>query len=209
MLHLETVEPDTFSLLKRLLSLDVLSDFSLVGGTALSLRYGHRISVDLDLFTTSGFDRKQVIEGLQSEFGSEFHFQGEPNKIGLFAFIQGIKVDFIDYPFKRLDDIIVEDSIRFYSSKDIAAMKIQAVLGRAAKKDFWDISELLNVYSLEEMIEFHFEKFPSQMLAISIPTALTYFSEASIGEDPHSLKGQTWESVKQSIGTAVNEYLKE
>lgn len=42
MLHLETVEPRVVPLLKRLLALDELAGFFLVGGTALALRYGHR-----------------------------------------------------------------------------------------------------------------------------------------------------------------------
>ena len=43
MLHYETVEPGTLAILKRLMGLDALKDFSLVGGTALALRYGHRL----------------------------------------------------------------------------------------------------------------------------------------------------------------------
>jgi hypothetical protein len=43
MLHLETVEPHTFSVLNQLMEMPELQDFALVGGTALSLLYGHRI----------------------------------------------------------------------------------------------------------------------------------------------------------------------
>ncbi|MDZ4795936.1 MAG: nucleotidyl transferase AbiEii/AbiGii toxin family protein [Bacteroidota bacterium] len=48
MLYPETVEPHTFSLLKQLMEVTELKDFSLVGGTALSLLYGHRVSVDVE-----------------------------------------------------------------------------------------------------------------------------------------------------------------
>ena len=44
MLHLATVEPETFSILKELMQLPALSNFDLVSGTALSLKYGHRKS---------------------------------------------------------------------------------------------------------------------------------------------------------------------
>ncbi len=50
MLHLETVEANAFSVIVKLTTIPELLDFSLVGGTALSLMYGHRISLDLDLF---------------------------------------------------------------------------------------------------------------------------------------------------------------
>ncbi len=57
-------------------------------------------------------------------------------------------------------------------------------------------------------MEWHKEKFPSQMLAISIPSALTYFTDAEDSEDPVSLQDQTWEKVKDSISKAVCDYLK-
>jgi hypothetical protein len=37
-----------------------LEHFCLVGGTALSLRYGHRISVDLALFCNEKFQNEQI-----------------------------------------------------------------------------------------------------------------------------------------------------
>ncbi len=60
MLFKSTVEPKTFSLLKDLLKLEELKNFALVGGTALSLKYGHRKSVDLDLFSTIKFDVERL-----------------------------------------------------------------------------------------------------------------------------------------------------
>jgi hypothetical protein len=57
------------------------------------------------------------------------------------------------------------------------------------------------------MIELHKQKYPSQMLLISTPQALTYFDDANESEDPISLKGQTWEEVKRIISKAVREYL--
>ena len=87
-------------------------------------------------------------------------------------------------------------------------MKIQAILGRAKKKDFWDLAQLLERYSVSEIISYYSKKFPSQQLLISIPQAITYFDEAEESEDPISLKDQTWESVKKIIQQKVNDYLK-
>jgi hypothetical protein len=50
MLFTKTVEPNTLSILKRLQCLPKLENYDLVGGTALGLKYGHRLSIDLDLF---------------------------------------------------------------------------------------------------------------------------------------------------------------
>lgn len=88
------------------------------------------------------------------------------------------------------------------------ATKINAILGRGKKKDFWDIYELLHHYSLSDFIDSHQTKFPQQMLLISIPSALTYFEDAEESEDPVSLKSQTWQDVKRFIRQQVNEFLK-
>ena len=102
----------------------------------------------------------------------------------------------------------MEDGIRLFSKPDIMAMKIAAILRRAVKKDFWDIAELLQHYSVEEFIRFYTIKYPNQQLLISIPHALTYFIDAEESEEPVSLKGQTWKSVKKLIQQKVNDYLK-
>ena len=73
--------------------------------------------------------------------------------------------------------------------------------------DFWDIAELLNHYKLSQMIDFHKEKHPSQMLLISIPQAIIYFEDADKSEDPESLKGQTWSDIKETIKEKVREFL--
>lgn len=208
MLYTKTVEPRTFSLLKKIMSIPELADFTLVGGTALSLRYGHRISIDLDLFATEPFDYFTLREVLQNTFGENFNDENKESRFGLFCFINSIKVDIVRYPHKQIDATVIKDSIRMYSSRDIAAMKIQAILGRGRKKDFWDLAELLTHYSLEEIIGFHSQKYPSHQLLISIPQAITYFDEADESEAPKSLKGQTWKSVKKIIQQQVNDYLK-
>lgn len=207
MLCTETVEPGALSVLKRLMRMPILQDFCLVGGTALSLRYGHRKSVDLDLFSTSPFDREVVIEALEKEFGSSFVQIPSKATWAIFGFIDDVKVDLVKFPHARIADIVVEDDIRMYSDADIAAMKVQAILGRGKKKDFWDIHELLKHHSLQWVMDRHREKHPSQLLAISVPNALTWFSDAEESEDPVSLNGLTWSEVKRSISRMVNSFL--
>jgi len=190
------------------MSIPEMADFSLVGGTALSLQYGHRTSIDLDLFSTETFDYFSITSTLQNAFGEGFRHEEKESSFGIFCFINSIKVDIVKYKHQQIDTTITEDNIRMYSSIDITAMKIQAILGRGRKKDFWDLAELLKHYNLEEIISFHSQKYPSQQLLISIPQAVTYFDDAEEGDEPVSLKGQTWESVKKIIQQKVNDYLK-
>ena len=208
MLHIETIEPGTFSLLKMLMELPSLKPFSLVGGTALALRYGHRSSVDLDLFFHEKFDHTSIENKLVNEFGDDFDYESGHKKFGIFCYINTIKVDIVYFPHLPISEFVTEDNIRMYSSADIAAMKIQAILGRAQKKDFWDLHELLQHYPLQQLMDWHKQKYPSQMLAISIPNAITYFTEADDSDTPKSFKGQTWEKVKDGIKRVVSDYLR-
>src|SRR5260221_2236786 len=114
----------------------------------------------------------------------------------------------VSFKHPLIQPFFIEDAIRMYSTADIIAMKINAILGRGKKKDFWDIYELLHHYSIEEMIRFYKIKYPQQLLLISIPHTLIYFTDAEESEEPISLKGQTWDSVKKFIAQKVNEYLK-
>lgn len=68
MLHLETVEPVTLGLLKSLMSKPYLSQFVLVGGTALALQIGHRKSIDLDMFTVTDMDTETLLDNLQKDY---------------------------------------------------------------------------------------------------------------------------------------------
>ena len=206
MLRVETIEPRTFSILKQLMEIPQLNDFHLVGGTALALKYGHRKSVDLDLFTNQSADYQEISMLLQERFQERFQFQ-HPTKIGLFGFIEEVKVDFVTYPHAIIRPAIKMDEIRMYDDADLAAMKIQAILGRGVKKDFWDIAKLLEIYTLEEMISFHKEKYPSQMLAISIPKALSYFADADKSADPISCNNWDWLQVKHIILEKIDLFL--
>lgn len=208
MLHFETVEPGTFTVLERLMRLKALQPFSLVGGTALSLRYGHRTSIDIDLFYEKKFEHEPIVKALKKEFGKGYGTESRYYRWGIFCYLDGVKVDIVHHPHPLIWETEVVDGIRIYDDRDIIAMKINAILGRGKKKDFWDLYELLHHYSLKEVIAFHEQKFPEQNLLITIPQAITYFDDAEESEDPISLKGQSWETVKKFIQQKVSDYLR-
>ncbi len=207
MLQTQTVEPHTFSILKELMGFEPLQGFQLVGGTALSLMYGHRISVDLDLFSHIKFDADILKQLLMDHFGQRIQFENQPNFFGLFAYIDGVKIDIVKFPHPLLKPSIEIEDIRMYSPEDIVAMKCQAILGRGRKKDFWDIAELLNHFPVEDFAKLHEEKYKGQYLLISIPQAMIYFDDADESDDPVCLKGLKWQDVKSIISQKVRDYL--
>jgi hypothetical protein len=89
-LHLEAARPELIVILRQLMSCPELDQFHLVGVTALALRFGHRISVDIDLFTSSDFDA----DGLAHRLIDDFHLTGvSQEKNSITGEISGIKID--------------------------------------------------------------------------------------------------------------------
>jgi hypothetical protein len=144
---------------------------------------------------------------LRTKYADRFIIENTQAKWGIFCYIDNIKIDIVQYPHSLIDQIELRESIRFYHDRDLMAMKIQAILGRGKKKDFWDIAELLEQYSVQEMIDCHKAKYPSQLLGISIPQALTYFVDADESEEPQTIKPITWYEIKSNITSKVREYL--
>lgn len=206
MLQNQTVTPGTLSLLRELMHVEELKDFYLVGGTALSLIYGHRISEDLDLFSLDKFVNDELINNLSKKFnGFDVRHSIPP---GIFGYIKNVKVDLVKYPHPIIRPTQMIDGIRMYSVEDIIAMKVQAILGRGKKKDFYDVFQLLQHFTIADFVVFHKEKFSTQNLLITVPQALTYFDDADESEDPVSLiKGLTWGKVKKGIEKKVRDYL--
>ena len=203
MLSLQTVQPDTLELLKTLMRLPILSDLRLVGGTALALQYGHRRSVDLDFFghTTENVD--ELTEAIREEVG---HIQtlSATKRIKVYN-IQNVKVDIVNYDYPWIDDAVIEGDIRMASPKDIAAMKVNAVIGRGTKKDFIDIFFLLQHYTFDELLQFYKKKYPdgSEFRAL---LSMAYFADADLQAMPYMYENIEWSDIKQRIRKEQEQY---
>ena len=150
-----TVEDKTYQLLQKLMQIPELSEFVLVGVTNLSLKFGHRISIDLDLFTNEPFDTQEVFTGIITKLPQTVRI--DERKQTIWLNIDGVKVDIILHRYLYLKPIEIIDGIRFMSIEDIIPMKLEAMATRGVKKDFWDIGELLNHYSLNQMFKYYQE----------------------------------------------------
>jgi hypothetical protein len=71
-----------------------------------------------------------------------------------------IKVDFIRFKYPFAESTIVTDGIRLANIRDMACMKIDAIMGRGRKKDFCDLYYLLKWYSLSEIMEGYKNMYP-------------------------------------------------
>ncbi len=93
MLYIKTVESHAFSILSHLMEMPEMKDFSLVGGTALSLLYGHRKSIDLDLFSNKPFENSEILNALKKKFKASFVTRTITPRIGIFCFIDEVKIE--------------------------------------------------------------------------------------------------------------------
>jgi predicted nucleotidyltransferase component of viral defense system len=205
MLQTKAVSQTTLGLLRRLNALEALQDFGLVGGTNLALRYGHRLSVDLDFFTSKEFYPENLVSVIERNF-RHFELLFQRNRTIIFD-IEGVRVDFVQYPFKWLYDFEVLDGIRFAHVEDIIPMKIQGLENRKSKKDFWDIACLLQKFSIEELFAIVHKKFPFVDIG-HLVHSFTHFEEADLQPDPIALNEWTWDEVKNVVSSSAIEYTK-
>ena len=203
MLHLETIEPATLELLRRLQTLPILAETRLVGGTALALQLGHRISVDLDIF--GKWDYAKDLQSELSKVGLVEKESGTPSGRMAFFYIDGIKVDCVAYDMYRwLEPPVEEEGVRLAGVKDIAAMKINAITNRGTRKDFVDMARLLDAYSIEDMFAWYREKYPAANPALAM-RSMSYFVDAETMPMPRMLISFDWEAAKDRIRAAVRQ----
>jgi len=201
MLYLPAIKSDTLDILIRLQQQVELADTRLVGGTALALQLGHRLSVDIDLFGI--WDQSADITEIVGRCGSVVE-EHRTNKIRVFN-INDIKVDIVHYDYVWLSEPIEEKEIRLATIDDIAAMKLEAINNRGSKKDFIDLAFLLDRHSIEEILALYHAKYPrgSEYLVLR---SLVYFDDAEDDPMPVMLKPMTWEAVKEKIMREVRRY---
>ena len=202
-LHLNTVSDLLWNSLKQLMFAEEFNRFRIVGGTSLSLQLGHRESVDIDLFTDAEYQSIDfnIIENKLSEI---FPYVDKPavdiTGMGKSYFVglnenELVKLDlFYSDPF--VFPCIEEQGIRFASIQEIAAMKLEVIANGGRKKDFWDIHELLEFFSLEEMLNFYQQRNPYGYTKDELLVKIVDFSEAEDDFTPNCYKDKVWELIK-------------
>jgi predicted nucleotidyltransferase component of viral defense system len=213
-MNIDPVDPSQLALLKDLFEKPYLREYYLVGGTNLAIRYGHRHSIDLDLFNFKPFN-KEYSDYLHKQLHDDFsvrYISGSVTGVGVFGFIDDIKVDFVNYPYPLLKPPVKVDNYFLADIDDIAAMKLNAVTGRGSKKDFYDIYELLQHFSLDRLLDAFKRKYKIDNL-FQVKKSLIYFLDA---EDPDnknntvvSTKNIPWMHIKKTITLAVQEEFKQ
>jgi hypothetical protein len=207
MLQKEAIEPATLQLLKVLQADSMLAQFHLAGGTGLALQLGHRLSVDLDLFSLTPFDSDFYLEYLEKNYQFALDFSASSTLKGS---IKGVKVDFIAHSYSLIAPVVEKDQIRIYSLADISAMKVNAIAGNGTRlKDFVDLYFLLEHYKVDQMLMFYQTKYKDRNTFHALKS-LNYFDEVDLADWPQQIKESnlTWEKVKTTIDKYCKAYIR-
>jgi len=209
-LYLNTVSTNLLETLTQLMRMEELNPFRLVGGTALSLQLGHRISVDIDLFTDVDYESidftaidkllektfayTEMLYSGNSSFGKSYYIGNDRN--------EAVKLDLF-YTDLFIRPIVEIDLLRMSSIEEIAAMKMEVIGNGGRKKDFWDIHELLDYLSLKQILALHAERYPYSHSKDVLRSKLVDFQFADDDLDPICQKGKYWELIKVDFNDIV------
>lgn len=202
-LHWNTVSPLLKEILIDLMQEEIFSPFRLVGGTALSLQIGHRISVDIDLFTEADYgsiDFDRIKNFLKNKYA---FYSSSP--IDIVAFGTYFKIGYSEKDCIKLDlyytdeyvfEEVIVDTVRMASIEEIIAMKLDVVLRGGRKKDFWDLHYFLETIPIDEMISYFQKRYPYNDDFIKIKQMFIDFTAADLDFEPNCLLSKNWELIK-------------
>jgi hypothetical protein len=96
------------------------------------------------------------------------------------------------------------DGIRMATIEEIIAMKVDVIQRFGRKKDFWDLHDLLDSYSISQMIDLHEQRYPYTHDKDLIIQNFTIFDQADDDLTPICFKGKYWEFLKEDFEEVIN-----
>ncbi|MBC8358461.1 MAG: nucleotidyl transferase AbiEii/AbiGii toxin family protein [Candidatus Aminicenantes bacterium] len=158
----------------------------LAGGTALYFYLHHRLSIDLDFFTSKSFKSESLAFKMRERFDRVDVEIMEKESLILFLSEDKIKFSLFHFPYKLLSDIVLfkvskEITCPLVSFEDIEAMKAVALTQRGSARDFVDLFYLLQQtkHTFENISVFVQKKYQlEKKYAYQLKTAMVYFDDA-------------------------------
>lgn len=174
--------------------------FVLYGGTALALRFGHRISVDFDFFSNESFDPERLYAAVPYLKGSSVQ-QMAPNTLTCSVDRESpVQVSFFGgLPLGRVTDpdLSQDNNLCIASPLDIGASKVRVVIARPSWKDYVDIDALLqNGTPLISMLSAASSLYEAPYSPLLSLKALAYFDD--LGDE---LPQGARERISKAVGS--------
>jgi hypothetical protein len=176
--------------------------FYLAGGTGLCLHLAHRRSVDIDLFRTEAFDAEGIARELYA-CGVVLR-DLKSARATIHAEVLGVRTSLLAFPYAPLETPLpTAEGVPVASLRDIAAMKIEAIASRGARKDFYDLYFICHAgLSLDAAFDAFRARFSSASPDIYHRIrALTFFDDAEREPELMLLRPAPWSDVRAFFET--------
>lgn len=196
-IHWEAVTPELRILLEVIGRCAFAPRFYLAGGTGLALRLGHRRSVDLDFFSNVDevlrATRLDILRAL-APLGAEALEDVDGN---LLLEVRGIHVGFFGYSYALLASTAHVAGVAVASVTDIGLMKLDALISRGVRKDFYDLYWIAREIPLADLLALGRDKYPyARDFEWQAVESLVFFDNADRDVQPLLLVETPWEEVK-------------
>lgn len=193
------LDKERIKLLKKIVEVVSLDSYYMAGGTALSLQLNLRESFDFDFCVPKLFNSDVLLSELKSIGNTEVK-QNQKGTIDVL--LDGVQVSFFFYPNNLVENIVKNDEIpdlRMASILDIAAMKVAAIGGRGAKKDFFDLYNIMKKCNIdtEKLASAVIKKFGTNVNYVNMIMGLSYFEDAESEELPKTFVEYDWNTIKK------------
>lgn len=166
--------------------------FVLYGGTAVSLRLGHRVSVDFDFFSEQPVDHSALISTLPFRERARI-IQEAPNTLTLLvdpeggvgdgvkvSFFSGLTMGRVGHPELSEDGVLLAASLL-----DLMGSKLKVIQQRAEKKDYLDIHKMLECgIRLDEGLAAGRALYGKSFQPSEALKAMVYFNDGDLYEIP-------------------------
>ena len=124
--------------------------FYLVGGTSLALQYGHRRSIDFDLFSDTPIDTQKIRNKIRSDYRIEQTLVSSGEELTIS--VNSVKCTFFYYPYAIPHPVGFTGDLTMPDPVTIAAMKAFALGHRAKWKDYVDLYFVFQHHTLQEVV---------------------------------------------------------
>lgn len=177
----------------------------LAGGVAVAARVKHRLSRDLDVFVPQGSpeDLVEPLTLLESSARIIARAAGT-----LHAEVLGVPISILRYSYPLLDapQVVEGFALPLASVPDLVCMKLSAIGNRGARRDFWDLHELLGAgrLTLTRALELYRNKYPVQDIG-HVVRSLVYFADAEAEPMPQGLTPEAWAEIRRALRERVQE----
>lgn len=196
--HWETVSPPMRALLSQIGQCEFASRFYLAGETALALQIGHRRSVDLDFFSATDLVQPKTHQEILRQLGV-LHPQIIEQAFGNFVvMIDNIAVGFFSYGYPLVGQSVQVENVRLASRQDIGLMKLDSLISRGSRKDFYDVYFITQDISLNQLLELGQVKYSTfRDFSMLVFKNMVLFDNADSDLQPELLMSVEWDVVKR------------